>query len=184
MFSVLIPPPPPQKLWFDSVVQELRREYPELSEERAEHEALYVEIGYVLNYFLGVETFDRACGRPPRPLPHAAEGEPTRVPPTELGEVVHEPQQCYYRFVRPESSVGSNGEIFRRIKGSQPGRGVWIPFSMLPGAFQEWFRFGDQFYMDVNVMDGTDELPELTSLNRAEIELLAARVSELNSCDF
>lgn len=115
----------------------------------------YAEIIGIVARLSAVDLFHRALGLPLEPLPQPEPGEPSRTPPP-AGLVV--------------------GKSFVPMV-----RGVSIPqtVSLVPQETVAWQELSDALYMTFNEMDD----PDLTrALHRSQIELVAARTSQVNEC--
>jgi hypothetical protein len=115
----------------------------------------YAEIIGIVARLSAVDLFHRALGMPLEPLPQPEPGEPSRTPPP-AGLVV--------------------GKSFVPMV-----RGVSIPqtVSLVPKETVAWQELSDAFYMKFDEMDD----PDFTrALHRSQIELVAARTSQVNEC--
>ena len=115
----------------------------------------YAEIIGIVSRLSAVDHFHRALGHPFAPLPEPQAGEPTRVPaPTDL--IVG---KSFVPMVPPVS----------------------IPqtISLVPPETTAWQALSDAMYMTLNDMGDPGFR---RSLHRTQIELVAARTSQVNEC--
>ncbi len=115
----------------------------------------YAEIIGIVARLSAVDLFHRALGLPLEPLPQPEPGEPSRTPPPN-GLVV--------------------GKSFVPM-----ARGVSIPqtVSLVPPETVAWQDLSDAMYLTFNEMDDPDFR---RALHRTQIELVAARTSQINEC--
>ena len=115
----------------------------------------YAEIIGIVSRLSAVDHFHRALGHPIAPLPEPQAGEPTRLaPPTDL--IVG---KSFVPMVPPVS----------------------IPqtISLVPPETTAWQALSDAMYMTFNDMGDPGFR---RSLHRTQIELVAARTSQVNEC--
>lgn len=115
----------------------------------------YTEIIGIVARLSAVDFFHRAMGLPLEPLPAPQSGEPSQTPP-------------------PSDLVV--GKSFVPMV-----RGVSIPqtVSLVPPETVAWQELSDAMYMTFMQMDDADFR---RSLHRTQIELVAARTSQVNEC--
>jgi len=115
----------------------------------------YAEIIGIVARLSAVDFFHKALGMPLEPLPSPHPGEPSQTPP-------------------PTDLVV--GKSFVPMV-----RGVSIPqtVSLVPPETVAWQELSDAMYMTFMQMDNADFR---RSLHRTQIELVAARTSEVNEC--
>ena len=115
----------------------------------------YAEIIGIVARLSAVDYFHKALGLPLEPLPEPQPGEPSQTPsPSDL--VVG---KSYVPMVR----------------------GVSIPqtVSLVPPESGAWQELSDAMYMTFNEMDDPDFR---RAMHRTQIELVAARTSQINEC--
>lgn len=117
--------------------------------------APYVEIIGIVSRLSAVDSFHVALGLPLEPLPVPLPGEPSRVP-APSGAIVGK------SFVPMVSQVS-------------------IPqtLSLVPAETVAWQDLSDALYMTFLEMDDPDFS---RSMHRTQIELVAARTSQINQC--
>ncbi len=120
-------------------------------------DAAYVEIVGVVSTVVSIDAFGRAIGVAPQPLPEPQPGAPSRVRPT---------------------SVGDNG-AWVVMRGGGMGN-VMRALSLVPAEVRNLGELGVVHYF------GADRITDLgatgRALDRAQMELLAGRVSALREC--
>jgi hypothetical protein len=134
-------------------------------------EERYVEIVSVVATITALDTFDRALGRPRRPLPTAVAGQPIRHRPAGAKRDLAWVSTLYPRDVGPEdpNPFPVHGD-----------KNIHLALSLVP---QEVFNFFD---LDVELYLKDHEIRDFSREYRAishrQIELIAARASAINRC--
>lgn len=147
------------KAWYDGVVADIG-------------DAPYVEIVGVVITVVGVDVFARAIGVEPRPLPTPVAGEPSRVRPAAA-----KPSGAWVPMIAVEDAVGPEADLY--------GTKAFVPnvrraLSLVPDEVRGFFGdLGSAHYFSIDEM--MDIMKE-RAISRAQIELIAARVSALNQC--
>lgn len=149
------------KSWFDDVIQQgLKVEE-------------YIEIIGTLVHAMSIDEFCRGIGVPLNDLPEPIPGEPSHYQPEELSFEVGTWMQTLPRTVDsgPDSDIWS-GEL---------GGNVILALSLVPDEVRSLIDLSDIHYLEIpEIMDLGAE-PK-GPLSRSQIELVAGRVSALNSC--
>lgn len=134
-------------------------------------EERYVEIISVVAIITALDTFDRALGRPRRPLPIPVAGHPSHHRPAGAKRDLAWVSTLYPRDVAP-----SDPNPFP-VHGD---KNIHLALSLVP---QEVFNFFD---LDVELYLKDHEIRDFSREYRAishrQIELIAARASALNRC--
>lgn len=131
----------------------------------------YVEMVGVVITVITIDTFRRGLGSQPLPPPEPQPGEPTRVRPT--GAVLDETTHAV-PTVPPDAASGPLAAFYDAHKRDEnPPDAVVQALSLVPDEVISWFGLTAATYGGVAVA-GT--------LDRAQIELVAARSSALNGC--
>lgn len=134
-------------------------------------EERYVEIVALAAIVTGLDTFERALGRPLRALPEPVAGEPTRLRPAGAKRDL-----AWVATLAPEDIAAGEPDPFAVHGDKNIHRGV----SLVP---QEVFNFFD---LDVELYLRDEEIRdferEYRAINHAQIELIAARASAINAC--
>lgn len=133
----------------------------------------YVELAGVVVQTVAVDVFCRAIGIPPHAYPQPGEGEPSRErPATAIAEEA---------WVPTLPAGPSGGEAGRSIWGEAPMPNVIRALSLVPADAALALAQCEALYLAIpQVMDPGYE-PE-RGLGRAQIELIAGRVSAVNEC--
>ena len=128
----------------------------------------YVEALGVTSIVISVDRFHHALGLPLEPLPTPVAGEPTRVRPEgiSVGEA-WVPMQEARRSARSFGLPGGMAPFVLRA------------LSLVPAEVYAWRNVSAAQYLDPKSMMRFDS-PR--TINRAQIELVAGRVSALNEC--
>ncbi len=146
------------RAWFDDVVRELGVE-------------TYVELVALTAFVAGLDAFARARGVPPAPIPDPLPGEPSRHRPSGAA-----PEGAWVPMVAPEAAVGPEAGLY----GDAPiVPNIVRALSLVPDEARALRALVDAHYVPVA------RIPDPTArraLDRAQIELVAARVSALNEC--
>jgi hypothetical protein len=117
----------------------------------------YVELVGVITTLIGVDSFCRAIGAAPHALPEPRPGEPSRARPADVRD------QGAWVPIRP----GSTGNVLRAL-------------SLVPAEQRNLYDLQDTHYLP---LDRFIELGDTgRALDRAQMELLAGRVSALREC--
>ena len=128
----------------------------------------YVEIVSIVSTVMGIDSFCDALEIPVLPLPEAQPGEPSRYRPAEAVT-----DSAWVPMI-PNGGAGENeSDLF-------PGRfapNVARAMSVVPDAVRNLLKLLGAFYVkDVGNLNARN------SLDRCQLELIAARVSALNEC--
>lgn len=134
-------------------------------------EERYVEIVALTAIVTGLDTFERALGRPARPLPEPVDGAPTRIRPAGAKRDL-----AWVATLAPEDIKPGEIDPFAVHGDKNIHRGA----SLVP---QEVFNFFD---LDVELYLRDEEIRdferEYRAISHAQIELIAARASAINAC--
>ena len=135
-------------------------------------DAPYVELLGVVVTVLATDSFCRAIGVAVHPLPEPVPGEPTRIRPAAA---------CDEGAWLPSIPSGATGASEADLYGDLPGRApnVIRAMSLVPDAVRTLKDLGAAHYMT------TAQMIDVThgrSIDRAQIELIAGRVSALREC--
>lgn len=134
-------------------------------------DARYVEIVGVVITVVGADTFARAIGVPPAPLPEPFAGEPSRLRPASAKD-----HGAWVPMIAPEDAAGAEADLY--------GTRSFVPnirraLSLVPAEAR---AFGDMGSVHYFAIDDMMDLTRQRAITRPQIELLAARVSALNQC--
>ncbi len=159
-----------QKLVVDNA--NLNREwYDEIIRSDGMGEDRYVELVAVVVHALSIDEFHRALDIALEPLPDAQPGEPTRQRPPEAE------QRYSWPPIVPKSGLNPGDE---QLYGPMEwGANVISALSLVPENVRWLHDLSEGHYLSFAEMRMPDPL---RSISRAQIELIAARVSALNEC--
>ncbi len=129
----------------------------------------YVEAASVVATTIAIDTFARAIGTAEAPLPAAVAGAPSRQRPA---SATHE--GSWVPTIPRGANTGPEADLY--AGGFVPN--VRRAMSLVPDAVRQLFELlATQYVSKLAIGDATGR-----ALSRAQIELLAARVSALNRC--
>ena len=146
------------KTWFESALAA------GLSEER------YVEALGVVVAVVSIDGFCRGLGVDPHPLPEPQSGEPTGHRPAGA-----RPDGAWVPMIPVHDATGPEADLFPGGRAPNVARAM----SLVPDAVRTLKRLSIAHYLPMEQV--TDPSARRT-LDRAQIELLAGRVSALNEC--
>jgi hypothetical protein len=133
--------------------------------------APYVELLGVVTMLTGVDYFARALGLAPFPLPEPVAGAPSHHVP-----VSAKPGTAWVPMIAPEDACGPEADLYPA--------GAMIPnivraLSLVPAEVRMLLTMAAAHYLRIEQL--VDPMAR-RSLDRLQIELVAARVSALNQC--
>ena len=131
----------------------------------------YVEIVGVMAQTVSIDTFARAMGVEPLPLPEPAEGGPSGYAPA-----CATPGPGWVPTIAKENAAGREADIY----GDMMGANIQRALTLVPGDMQSWWQLVNAQYLPQAWM--RDFSQEFRAITHAQIEFLAARVSALNRC--
>jgi hypothetical protein len=147
------------RAWFDGVIAD-GLEVP-----------AYVELIGIVTMVTGVDYFARAMGVAPFPLPDALPGEPSRYLPASVRAGT-----AWVPMITPEDAAGPEADLY------PPGAmvpNIMRALSLVPAEARALQTLSASHYLPVEqIGDPTAR----RSLDRMQMELIAARVSALNQC--
>lgn len=131
----------------------------------------YVELIAVATMVTGADYFTRATGIAPFPLPEARAGSPSRYVPASA-----KPGTAWVPMIDPEDAAGAEADLYPH--------GTIVPnvfraLSLVPAEARMLQSLAASHYLPVEQI--TDPSAR-GSLDRLQMELIAARVSALNQC--
>ncbi len=132
----------------------------------------YVELAGIVVVTFSIDEFNRALGLPLEPLPEPEDGQPTHYRPAHAVEGTG-----FVPMIPADGNVGDEADLWQ--KGVDAN--VLRAFSVVPDAVRDWMQLGDAQYLS---MEGMQIFAGDTgrSIDRMQIELVAARVSSINEC--
>jgi len=134
-------------------------------------EERYVEIIGVVAVVTALDTFDRAIGRPQRPLPAPEPGTPTRHRPAGAKRNL-----AWVATLAPEDVAAGDPNPYPR----HGDKNIHRALSLVPQEVFNFFDLDVELYLeDHQIRDFTREYRGIT---HRQIELIAGRASALNRC--
>jgi hypothetical protein len=132
----------------------------------------YVELAGITVVTLSIDEFNRALGLPLEPLPEPIAGEPSHYRPALAIEGMG-----FVPMIPAEGNVGPEADLWPEGANAN----VLRAFSSVPDAVRDWMAVGAAQYLS---MAGMQIFAGDTgrSIDRMQIELVAARVSSHNEC--
>jgi len=132
----------------------------------------YVELAGIVVVTFSIDEFNRALGLPLEPLPEPEDGEPTHYRPAHAVEGTG-----FVPMIPADGNVGQEADLWPEGANAN----VLRAFSVVPDAVRNWMLVGDAQYLS---MAGMQIFAGDTgrSIDRMQIELVAARVSSHNEC--
>lgn len=132
----------------------------------------YVELAGITVVTLSIDEFNRALGLPLEPLPEPIAGEPSHYRPALAIEGTG-----FVLMIPAEGNVGPEADLWPEGANAN----VLRAFSSVPDAVRDWMAVGAAQYLS---MAGMQIFAGDTgrSIDRMQIELVAARVSSHNEC--
>ena len=147
--------------WFESVL------------DQGMSDGEYVEVAIVSVLTVAVDTFARAIGAAPWPLPEPGAGEPTRMRPQGLND-----EGAYVAMIRSGGAGPAEADLYNPSRAN-----IYRSISQVPDEARLFYAvLGAQYLESSDVIN-----PESNggrAISRPQMELIAARVSALNGCFF
>ncbi len=134
-------------------------------------DAEYVEIVGIVATTTGLDTFSRAMGTPPAPLPQARAGEPSRKRPKGAKKSI-----ARVPTVSPADMTADDVNPYPEFGQVH----IQQALSLVPEAVIEFFDLDTALYLKQDWI--RDFSREFRSLTHAQLELIAARASIINGC--
>jgi hypothetical protein len=132
----------------------------------------YVETIAVTCSTISIDTFNRAMGFEPPPLPEPVEGEPSRIRPPEA-----RPGAAWVPWIAPEDAAAYPDEVFAATASN-----VQRALSLTPQACRSFFDLVEGQYLKGSQMRDFDT--KFRAITRPQIEFIAGRVSAINQCAY
>lgn len=133
----------------------------------------YVEALGVAVVAISVDAFHHALGLALEPLPMPERGDPTRVRPAGLTR-----GEAWVPMIDPAQAGSSEGDLFFK-KGPLRAAYVMRALTLVPSEVRAWIELSAAQYLTPARMTRLDTGK---TLDRAQMELVAGRVSALNAC--
>jgi alkylhydroperoxidase family enzyme len=133
-------------------------------------DAQYVEIVGVVVTVVSIDSFCRGIGVPLRPLPEPQPGDPSRYrPPGAL------PEGAWVPMIRERRARGAEADLYSTFRTGNVIRAL----SLVPDEVRGLQDLSAAHYLSP---EQVIDLRARRALDRAQIELVAGRVSALNEC--
>lgn len=140
-------------------------------------EERYVELVSVIAVTVAVDTFRRAAGLAPQPLPDARPGTPSRRRPAGA-----KPGVAWVATLLPDDCSPDDPDLYQGDPGPRRRGGGYVhhALSLVPRSMMHWWDMFEVMYLPSAAM--RDFGREYRAISHAQIELLASRVAALNQC--
>ena len=149
------------KRWFDGL------------EAEGVPDTVYVEVLSLVALSVSLDAFARALGVALRPLPEPVAGEPTRVRPESAQLDI-----AWVPLVDPETATGPEAELFGAGWWPNVGRAL----SLVPDAVRELLPLMEAQYIPLGDVAHATRPVQHRAISRAQMEVIASRVSAINEC--
>ena len=136
-------------------------------------EGEYVEIVGLVAMVMMMDSFCRALGIAPRPMPQPQSGEPSRYRPAGASK-----QAAWLPLVEPEDATAAAGDLYPNPKAGYIYRGL----SLVPQSLRDYWALANEHYLPGAFVYQFDQ--SIRAISRPQIEVLAARVSALHQCAY
>jgi len=132
----------------------------------------YVETVGVACTTISLDTFAHAVGMSPREFPAAVEGKPTRIRPPEARQGA-----AWMPWIAAEDANEADRDLFG------PGiSNIRRALSLVPTEARGFFDLNNSHYLSAEQMK--DFATRFRAITRAQIELVAGRISAINQCAY
>lgn len=132
----------------------------------------YVEIVSIIAHITAIDTFGHALGLAPRPLPDAKPGTPVQYRPAEARL-----NDAWLPNIAHDEYGPNEADLF---KGRQSN--IRRALTLVPDEARSYFELGGAQYLSGQAMQ--EFVKKLRAITRAQIELVAGRVSAINQCTY
>ncbi len=132
----------------------------------------YVEAVGIITTVVSIDSFCRGLGLPPHPLPEPAPGAPSRYRPPSARH-----EGAWVPTIPSRAATGAEADLYRGFPGPVPN--VIRALSLVPDAVRTLKDLGAAHYLPPADMI---DLTRGRSIDRAQMELIAGRVSALREC--
>ena len=132
----------------------------------------YVELVGVVVAVLSIDEFHRALGLALESLPAPRAGEPDHYQPAVLSEEIG-----FVPTVPPHGAVGREAGLWPNGRSANVIRAL----TLVPQALRDWLQLAGAQYLSVAAMANFVK-DAARCITRAQMELVAARVSAVNEC--
>ncbi len=132
----------------------------------------YVELSGIVTVTFSIDEFHRALGLPLEPLPEPEGGEPNHYRPEQAAEGTG-----FVPMIPANGNVGPEADLWPEGVSAN----VLRAYSVVPDAARDWMQLSNAQYLSLagmQIFAGDTG----RSIDRMQIELVAARVSSHNEC--
>jgi hypothetical protein len=150
----------------------ITRSWVEDNDRQGLSKAAYVELVGIAVAVFSVDEFHRALGVELEALPEPEPGAISRYQPAHLSDDIG-----FVPTVPPHGAVGPEVDLWPKGRAANVVRAL----TLVPDALRDWRSLGDAQYLSFEQMGNFEQNAD-RSLNRIQIELIAARVSSINEC--
>ena len=142
-------------------------------------EEAYVELVSVAAVVTAIDTFRNAAGLEPLSLPTPIDGAPDRRRPRNARSGL-----CWVATLAPDDVTPDDPDLYREHPGPREryGANIQRALSLVPRSMMHWWDLLEAMYQSSREM--RDFTREYRAVTHPQIELLAARVSALNRCEY
>jgi hypothetical protein len=133
----------------------------------------YVEIVSIVAHVTAIDMFAHTLGLDPQPLPEAVAGEPTHYRPAEARL-----SDCWVANI----PFGEHGPDEEDFCGGGRRSNIRRALTLVPDEARSFFDLATHQYLPGSEMLNPDT--KIRAISRAQIELLAGRVSAINQCTY
>ena len=133
----------------------------------------FVEIVGIVTRIVDLDVFARGIGVPLKPLPEAQSGEPSRERPETATQ-----EQAWVPTV---PNLPEGGEIAKALYGEMPKPYIVRGLSLVPDEMKKHIELEQAQYMPLKHVRDFD-YQHHKGLTRAQVEVVAGRVSAINEC--
>jgi hypothetical protein len=133
----------------------------------------YVEALGVAVLAISVDAFQRALGLALEPLPAPERGDPTRARPAGIVR-----GEAWVPMIDPARAGAAESDLFFR-RGPLRAANVVRALTLVPNETRAWRALAAAQYLS---LEGMVRLETGRAIDRAQMELVAGRVSALNAC--
>ena len=137
-------------------------------------DAHYVEALAVVARTVSIDSFCRGLGLAPHGLPEAQPGEPSRHRPAGARN-----GEAWVALVATSDATGSEADLYG---GARRAPNVMRALSLVPDEVRMLRSLAPSHYVPFERVPDAGFTPPGRALSRAQMELIAARVSALNEC--
>ena len=132
----------------------------------------YVELAGIVVSVISIDEFNRAMGIPFEPLPAPLAGEPTHYRPDNLAS-----DTGFVPMIRRDGTTGSEADLWPPKFTANVLRAL----SLVPDAVRAWKNLAGAQYLSIEGMANFVG-QEDRAIDRAQMEIVAGRVSSYNEC--